>query len=82
MKKVKVLLSAVAVVAIVAASFAVKARAGHVIYLPNPNNTQICDQPQSFRSFTVVPTGTQKAATKLGDPCTLGTIQVLDPSQD
>lgn len=44
MKKVKILLSTAAVVAIVAGAFAVKARTHTVLYTPNQANPTLCDQ--------------------------------------
>ena len=43
MKKVKVLLSAVAVLAVVAGAIASNARNNHVIYTPNKITPNICD---------------------------------------
>jgi len=71
MKKVKVLFSAFAVVALAAGLFAAKASTSDVVYLPNQQRPDICDVQANF---TVQPHGVTigTSATLIpGAPCTL-----------
>lgn len=73
MKQAKVMLSAIAIFAVVGAAFAFKAHRGELtFYTPDPNNTAICDQ--TFNTVGVLTTDQNQssiiATEAQGDACT------------
>ncbi|WP_143312797.1 hypothetical protein [Chitinophaga eiseniae] len=76
MNKVKVLLSSVALVALVAGAFASQARLSNVVYTPGANPA-ICDAPLFTRTFVPDPKGPHSATLIKGAACQPGTIVVL-----
>nr|WP_295873409.1 hypothetical protein [uncultured Chitinophaga sp.] len=76
MKKVKVLLSAAAVVAIVAGTLASSARTNNKIYTPGDGG--LCTVEVQLRKFQQNPLSPVLATTQFGAPCVHGDIIVTN----